>query len=529
MQELVYARLLFGALDRYPATVAFVDDESGEQDTLAAHVERSVRFAAALRDELGLRRGDRFAVLAGNSRHYVNLWHAGLIGGSVITPVNTRLAPKEIAFILADAGCRAAVCDATFAPLVEEHRAALPALEHVILLGPGDVAHDCTYDELVAAGDDRLPEEPAEDDPATLMYTGGTTGSPKGAVLTQRGQALSVYRMGFMLDCFEKQEIYLQATPMFHGGGAMGTLTIPVSGGTTVVQERFEPGAFMHAAERHQVTITGLIPTMVERILHHESFAPERLASLHRLAYGASPMPVGLLHELQELLPAVDLVQAYGLTETSTVVTFLTPDDHRRGGDVLLSAGRALPGIRVSVQDDAGLPLPPGDTGEVCIRSGGVMVGYLNRDDETEASFRDGWFRTGDVGRLDQEGYLYLVDRTKDMIVTGGENVYSSEVESVISTHPAVAQVAVIGIPSERWGEEVHAVVVCRDGMTTTEADVIAWARQSLAGFKLPKSVELRSEPLPLSGAMKVVKRELRAAYRSPATVGAREGEIHGT
>ena len=528
--ELVYSRLLLGALDKHADTVAFVDDEPDEHESLAVHVDRSIRLAAAMRSELGLAAGERFAVLAGNSRHYVNLWHAAFLGGAVITPVNTRLAPAEIAFILADAGARAVVVDSQYAPLVEELRPDLSELAHVVLLGAGDVAHDCTYDELVSAGDPTPPGELDESAPAVLLYTGGTTGSPKGAILTQRGQTLSVYRMGFMLDCFARRETYLQATPMFHGGGAMGTLVIPVSGGTTVVQQRFEPGAFIDCAERHQVTLTGLIPTMVERILHHETFAPARLASLRLLAYGASPMPLGLLRELRDRLPGVELVQAYGLTETSTVVTFLTPDDHRRAGDLLTSAGRALPGVRVSVRDDAGAPLAAGETGEVCIRSGGLMLGYLNRDGETAAAFRDGWFRSGDLGRLDEQGYLYLVDRAKDMIVTGGENVYSSEVENVISGHPAVAQVAVIGIPSELWGEAVHAVVVCRDGMSTTEAEIIAWTRRSLAGFKVPKSVELRREPLPLSGAMKVVKRELRAAYwESGAAVGAAEGGDHGT
>ena len=224
-------------------------------------------------------------------------------------------------------------------------------------------------------------------------------------------------------------------------------------------------------------------------------------------------MPSALLDQIIELLPDVSLSQTYGMTEASAVLTCLTPEDHRRGGDRLRSAGRALPGVELSIQDPEGNVLPTGEVGEVCAKAGSFMVGYLDRPEETAAVMVDGWYRTGDAGRLDDEGYLHLVDRTKDMIVSGGENVYSTEVENAISTHPAVLQVAVIGIPSERWGEQVHAVVVPRPGATVTEAEIIAHAREAIAGFKVPKSVDIRTEPLPLSGAMKVLKRELREQY----------------
>jgi acyl-CoA synthetase (AMP-forming)/AMP-acid ligase II len=252
---------------------------------------------------------------------------------------------------------------------------------------------------------------------------------------------------------------------------------------------------------------------MVAMHLDHPEFGPERLASLHALTYGASPMPTALLERVQEVLPDVDLYQGYGMTENCGLLTCLGPEEHRRGGELLRSAGRPMPGSVVSIQNDAGEVVPARETGEVCARAGNYMREYWNRPEETATAFRDGWYHTGDAGYLDEEGYLYLVDRVKDMIVTGGENVYSAEVENAIASHPGVAQVAVIGIPSEQWGEAVLAIVVPKPDLTLTEAEIKAWTRERIAGYKVPKTVEFRSEPLPLSGAMKVLKRVLRSPY----------------
>jgi long-chain acyl-CoA synthetase len=275
----------------------------------------------------------------------------------------------------------------------------------------------------------------------------------------------------------------------------------------------FDPAPVMALVERHAVTSTVMVPTMIGMLLAHPEFRPERLVSLRMLTYGASPMPGALLEQLLTLFPTIDIYQGYGMTEASAVLTALGPDDHRAGGERLRSAGRPVPGVVLSIQDAEGRPLPAGETGEVCARAGNFMREYWNKPDATTEAFRGGWYHSGDAGYLDKDGYLYLVDRVKDMIVTGGENVYSVEVENAIASHPAVAQVAVIGIPSEKWGEAVHAIVVVREGATVTEDEIVAHAREYIAGYKLPKSVELRTEPLPLSGALKVLKRELRAPY----------------
>lgn len=515
MKELVYPRLLTAALQREPASLAFIDDD-GTQETLEVHVDRSLRIADAHRRELGLAPDDRFAVLAGNSRHYVNLWHAAFLGGGVINPLNIRLAPAELAFILEDSSARVVHVDATFAPVIAGIRDQLPSLDKVVQIddGTGELAPGCDafLSELVAAGDATMPD-PEESDPVVLMYTGGTTGLPKGVLHNQRSQVLNIYRLNVLFGFFSQRVTWLNATPMFHAGGVMGTMAVPCSSGTTIVHGGFDPARVARTIAELGVTHTGLVPTMIGMIIDHPDFDPACLSGLKKMGYGASPMPEALLDRLLEMLPHVDLVQMYGMTEASAVLTMLSGDDHRAGGRRIRSAGRALPGVELSIQDESGAPLPPDTVGEVCARAGSFMEGYFGRPEETAKVFVDGWYRSGDVGQIDAEGYLYLVDRSKDMIVTGGENVYSTEVEDAISTHPDVLQVAVIGIPSERWGEQVHAIVVPRPGAKPSESDLVEHARERIANYKVPKSVELRAEPLPLSGAMKVLKRELRAPF----------------
>ncbi|MGH9032491.1 MAG: class I adenylate-forming enzyme family protein, partial [Acidimicrobiia bacterium] len=348
--------------------------------------------------------------------------------------------------------------------------------------------------------------------PVVLMYTGGTTGLPKGVLLDQRAEMLNMYHVAVRWGLHE-DFVYLHQTPMFHAASMGGVLGIPACGGLSTFVPLFDPKAVLDVIETHRVTMTVMVPTMIGMLLGHPDFAPERLASLEVLTYGASPMPTPLLEKLLAMFPDLGVYQGYGMTESSAVLTSLGPEEHRRGGDLLRSAGRPLWGIVLSIQDGEGSVLPAGETGEVCARAGNIMREYWKRPKETKEAFRGGWYHTGDAGYLDDAGYLFLVDRVKDMIVTGGENVYSAEVESAIASHPAVEQVAVIGIPDETWGESVHAVIVCKEGVTITGDEIRAWARERIAGYKVPKSVEFRDEPLPLSGALKILKRELRDPY----------------
>ena len=310
-----------------------------------------------------------------------------------------------------------------------------------------------------------MPTEPDETDPVILMYTGGTTGQPKGVLLEQRAEMLNLYHAAIAVG-LDKDRVYLHQTPMFHAASMTGVLGIPASSGVSVFVPYFEPAAVLDAIEQYRVNITLMVPIMVGMLLGAPEFALERLATLESLVYGAAPMPTSLLEQLLSTFPRLDLYQGYGMTEASAVLSLLSAKDHRRGGDALRSAGRPVYGVEITIRGEDGRELPVGHTGEVCARSGNFMREYWNRPEETAAAFQDGWYHSGDTGYVDEQGFLFIVDRLKDMIVTGGENVYSIEVENAISTHPAVAQVAVIGIPDDLWGEAVHAVVVLEPGNT---------------------------------------------------------------
>jgi long-chain acyl-CoA synthetase len=512
VKELVYHRHLLPAIERYGSRVGFHDDADDYHATWSEHGERVLRLASAMGGQLGVGRLDRFAVLATNGHGFLELYHAGFLGAGVVNPLNLRLSPLELAFILNDSDSEVVFTDALFAPLVAQVRPQLARLRHVVLMGGGDAPHDVDYEELLASGEVEVPAEPEEDDPAVLMYTGGTTGLPRGVLLSHRAELLNLYHVAITVGLGEDR-VFLHQTPMFHAASMAAVLGIPSSGGTSVFVPIFRPDSVMEAVERHRVNQTVMVPTMINMLLEHPDFSPERVSSLRSLVYGASPMPTGLLERIRGVLPDVALSQGYGMTEAASVLTFLTDEDHRRGGDIVASAGRTVPGVTISIRDAEGDEVAIGEEGEVWARAGNLFDCYWKRPEETEEAFRGGWYHTGDVGRLDDDRYLYLVDRVKDMIVTGGENVYSVEVENAISSYPGVEQVAVIGVPDETWGEAVHAVVVPRAGATPTEADIVEHARQRIAAYKVPKSVEFRTDPIPLSGAMKPLKRELREPY----------------
>jgi len=509
MQELVFHRLLLPAAERYAEKVAFFD--GAYEGTYAQHIDRVCRLSSALSDELGVSPGDRFAVMALNSHYFLELYHAAFLGAGVVNPLNLRLAAKELAYILADSETKVCFVDAPFAHLIGAVRDEV-GIEQVVLIGDGDVEHDVKLEDLLANADPRVPCEPQETDPVVLMYTGGTTGLPKGVLLEHRAELLNMYHIAVGVGLSE-DSVFVHQTPMFHAASMGGILGIPTSGATSVFVPMFNPPEVLEAIERHRATMTVVVPTMLAMLLDDPGFRPERVATITKLIYGASPMPRALLERTLAMFPHVDVFQGYGMTEGSSLSTLLGPEDHRSGGALLKSAGRPVIGTVVSIQDPYGHQQAVGETGEVCFRGGQFMREYWKKPGATEEAFRGGWYHTGDAGYVDANGYLYLVDRVKDMIVSGGENVYSVEVENAIATHPAVAQVAVIGVPSDTWGEAVHAIVVVKEGMTTTEAEIIDHARLTIAGYKVPKSVEIRDEPLPLSGAMKVLKRELRSRY----------------
>lgn len=516
MKELVYGRSLLTVARRTPDAVA-VRDTGGYTATYREHVDRVARLTGWMRRE----GWGRFGVLALNGHRFLELWHAALLGAGVIVPFNYRLAPAELAFILTDAEVDVVFVDAEAVALL---RAAFDEAGYPVnpykdyknckdddRVGPVVVLLDDADAEL-AATEPALPDEPEEDAPVALMYTGGTTGRPKAAVMSHRAEVLNMYHQDDIL-APDADTVFLHQSPMFHGAALYGVMNPLARGGQVCFLPRFEPAATVAAIEEYQVTATQMGPTMIVMLLDQAGDQLHRLGSLTQLTYGTAPMTRTLLERLRTLLPNVRLYNGYGMTEAASALSYLRHEEHLLdGGRLLTSVGRPLVGVDVQIQGADGRALGAGEVGEICARAGNYMTEYWKRPTETAEVFRGGWYHTGDLGYLDADGYLFVVDRLKDMIVTGGENVYSGEVENALSSHPAVAQCAVIGLPSERWGEQVHAVVVRRPGTDPAETDLAAHVRSRLAGYKVPKSWEIQDDPLPVSGVMKVLKKDLRAA-----------------
>jgi acyl-CoA synthetase (AMP-forming)/AMP-acid ligase II len=510
VKELVFSRCLVPGLEKQPDAVGFIDTATGRTVTFGDHLQRVAQLSGALSSELGVCPDDRIAVIGLNSIPFLELWHASLLGAAVMNPLNMRFSAEELAYVLSDSETSVCFADATFAPLIASIRGRTK-LRRVVLIGDGDVEHDLRYDELVRGGKAQLPPEPEEESPAALMYTGGTTGMPKGVVLSQRAEVLNQYHYAMEVPWITDQPAMV-TTPMFHGASMLGIVGASMFGVPTATIPSFEPGAWIDAVETHRVGFTVLVPTMIAMVLAHPEFAPERLSCLKRLVYGGSPMPSAVQQRLLAELPGTEVIQGYGMTECCAIATTFSDADHR-GGQRRGSAGRALPGVQLSIQDDAGDSLPAGQVGEICARGGNFLTEYLNKPDATAEALRAGWYHSGDLGYLDESGYLFLVDRAKDMIISGGENVYSVEVENALMSHPAVLQAAAIGVPHDVWGEAVHAVVVLKPATTATTEELVEHCRGSIAGYKVPRTIDFHEGPLPMSAAGKVLKRELRAPF----------------
>jgi long-chain acyl-CoA synthetase len=511
VKELVFSRSLLPAMERNADKVGFINGATGATTTFGEHLDRVKRLSGALADELGVQSSDVVGVLSGNSVPYLEIWHASLLGAAVMNPLNMRFSADELSYVLTDSACKVLFVDSTFAAVVPALKGRTK-VEHVVLIGDGEVEGDFfRYEELLAKATPTLPPEPEEEDAACIMYTGGTTGMPKGVVQSQRAEVLNQYHYAMEIP-WNREQPAMVATPMFHGASMLGIVGAPMFGVATVALPAFDPAAITDVIQKHDVGFTVLVPTMIAMMLQHPGFDPSKLANFKRLVYGGSPMPRAIQEKVLSTLPGTELIQGYGSTESCAIATTLSDADHR-SGSYAGSAGRPLPGIVFSIQDEAGTHLPVGEVGELCLQGGNLLTAYLNKPEETKKALVDGWFHSGDVGYVDENGYLYLVDRAKDMIISGGENVYSVEVENALASHPSVAQSAVIGIPHDTWGEAVHAVVVLKPGTEATEEELIAHARSTIAGYKVPRTVEFRAEPLPMSAAMKVLKKDLRAPY----------------
>ena len=503
---------LHRSLQQNPDRVAI--SFNGRRQTFREFADHVARLAAALRG-LGMAEGDRVGMLALNSDRYLEYVMGVWWGGGVLNPVNIRWSAAEIAYSLDDCDTRILIVDDQFVDIARKVCAL--ARTTPILIHAGDGAAPpgmLSFDALIAAATPMADLGRGGEDLACIMYTGGTTGSPKGVMQTHLNMwSSAVMRIAEAAPW--PDSAVLHAAPFFHAAGLGRALVQFIAGETHVVIPAFDAGDVLKAIGEERVSETLLVPTMIQAVLSHPDFARTDLTSLKRLTYGASPIPETLLDRVVESLPGVELAHSYGMTEACPSVSANSPSNHNEAGrksGLYRSIGRGLPGLMVKVVDAHGNEVPRGTVGEIVVRGPNVMAGYWKKPVETAQTIRDGWLHTGDGAYMDAQGYLYIVDRIKDMIVSGGENVYSAEVENVIVRHPAVAACAVIGIPHDTWGEAVHAVVVRKPGATLAEDDIREHCRLAIAGYKCPKSVEFRDQ-LPLSGAGKVLKREIRAPY----------------
>ena len=451
--------------------------------------------------ELGIEPGERVAILSFNSIAFTELYCGVSMAGRVQVPLNFRWAEPELAYALADSGARILFCDRDPGALAD-------LVERVVRIDLGE------YDALIDGAaptelDDRAVRE---DDLAGLFYTGGTTGISKGVMLTHRNLVANAWNMQ-ITQPLTAEDRYLVMAPMFHAAGSISLLQSIFVGASQVILPAFDPATMLDVVEAEGITQTLGVPTMVAASVEEQLARPRDVSTLRAYAHGGSPIAIEVLRRGAEAFPDAAFIHLYGTTETSPLVTGLANEIELLGTEREKSAGQPVMGCRVVIRGADGEQLPAGEPGEVTVSGANIMAGYWNKPEQTSAALRDGWYWTGDVGRLDAEGYLFLLDRSKDMIITGGENVYCTEVEDALYTHPAVLEATVFGIPSDRWGEAVHAVVVLREGAAADEAELIAHCRDRIAGYKVPRSVSFRTDPLPKSGPGKVLKRELRAPY----------------
>jgi acyl-CoA synthetase (AMP-forming)/AMP-acid ligase II len=499
---MIYTHSVGRALQYFPQHTALL--RGGQTVTFLELDVRVRRIAAALRRR-GFLGGDRLAFLMPNGPDYIELVYACSLLGVIAVPINTRYAGAEIDRLLVDARPRGVIRHSKFpAPTVSLD------WEHVIDVAPLDEANEEPY-----AGEFYDPEAIL-----VLLYTSGTTGAPKGAALSHSNVFSNIHDLNYWL-AYREKAVFLHASPMFHIADFPAMFAAPVFDAAQVTLPHFDPASFCASVQANGVTHAVLVPSMLNTLCQFEELHAYHLESLEVLAYGGSPIAPALVRDIRRLLPKAKLLQVYGLSEAG-FLTGLTDVEHTE--DRLMSCGRTCPGIDLRVVDAAGKPVASGELGNLVARGQGIMLGYwhdIEEDlpgdessgDDTAEALRGGSFHTGDVGRQDKDGYFYIVDRAKEMIVSGGENVYSGEVEAAIYEIPQVKEVAVFGIPDEKWGELVAAAVVLRPGTDLSGEELKQYCKTRIASYKVPRHIEFMTEELPKSGSGKILKRILREKY----------------
>jgi acyl-CoA synthetase (AMP-forming)/AMP-acid ligase II len=456
---------------------------------------------------LGLKAGDRVAFLDKNTDRFFEIWLGVAKLNGVIVPINARLAPPEIEYVINDAEAKVLFIGEPFLKALAGIQGRLRGVEKIVVVGPD---FDAWRNEQ-NVGD--ISRSSSPDDVCMQLYTSGTTGHPKGVQLTNKNLLTGAPHTLAAWGNWSAYDAALVAMPLFHIAGCGSGMLGLIAGLRVVMVRDFVPDQVIQVIQKERITVAFLVPAMIKFLLDEKSIVNADLSSVRRIVYGASPIPLKLLQGALDRFSAAGFVQIYGLTETTGGITVLSPEDHADPRNPRLqSCGRAIPGVELRIEDLDGNPVKAGEVGEIVCRTVKNMKAYWKKPDETVRVLRDGWLRTGDAGYVDAEGYLYIQDRVKDMIVSGGENIYPAEVESAMFGHPAIADIAVIGVPDEQWGEAVKAIIVAKQGVSPNPGELVAYARERLAGYKVPKSIDF-VESLPRNPTGKVLKRELREQY----------------
>jgi acyl-CoA synthetase (AMP-forming)/AMP-acid ligase II len=499
------SRVLGRAAELYAGRHAVSDGPAAL--TYGQLAERVGGLVAGLRERVGP--GDRVLLLDRNSLRALEVHYACAALGAILVPLNTRLAAAEIARIAAETEPALTFAGDRFAGLV-------PAGTDAIVWPDEDAPNASNAYERLASRPAPLPSiDRPPSEIAQIFYTSGTSGEPKGVCLTHSNLVAGAYD-GIVVLALDRDDVWLHTAPMFHLVDAFAIWSISMVGGMHAIAH-FRPETFADVIASLGVTKTSMPPTLIAMAAEHIAPGDPRVRSLVRVSYGGSPMTEAV-HTRATAALGVDMLQAYGITEGSGIVSHQLPGDYRRDGTEeerrrLQSVGQPVPSVALRLAGDDGVAIGGEGIGEIHIAGPHVMAGYWRRPEATQAAMPDGWYRTGDLGRRDAGGHLYIVGRKKDMIITGGENVYPTEVENVLAAHPSVAEVAVFGIASERWGEEVRAAIVLRDGAAANEAELLAFCRERIGGYKVPKAIDFRAESLPTTGPGKVAKHLLRSEY----------------
>ena len=504
----------------YPEKTAIIFED--KKYTYGELENRIQRLANGLMAR-GISRGDRVGLLEHPCPQYIELYLAIPKIGAVLVPLNCRLSGRELEYIINDAEVKMLIMGEVFVDVIHSIKSDLTMVNSFFCMG--EVASDMnTYESLITGSTAEFPDtEVVDEDIAVQMYTSGTTGKPKGVMLTHKN-LISVYMSRIIDFKLDKHDIFLSGVPFFHTA-AEYALIILYAGGTLIIHSRFDPGRFLDTLEEEKATMTLGVPSMVNFLVRHMEKNPRdyNFSNLKIFLYGASPMPVALLRKAIGAFGNCFL-HSYGLTEASPGVSFLRSEDHVLKGQErkvrrLASCGKEIFNVEAKVVNERGLDVKPNEMGEIIVKGDNVMKGYWKLPKETADTIRNGWLHTGDMATVDEEGYIFIVDRKKDMIISGGENIYPREVEEVLYMHPSILEATVIGVPDKEWGESVKAFVVLKEGEKVSEDEIIDFCKKDLASYKKPKSVDFL-ETLPRTPVGKVLKKELREKYWKDLDLG---------